>query len=308
MTSAPSTLVDSPATEAFPRWLTLGEATFITRVDEEVLQSWVASGKLRCDRSLSRRLGQHYLLVLREDLEAGGLLEAPMEPPPALDRPLVETGPTFVASTPPSMPPAAPLETGERGAAPVDAAPLARVPAPRSLSLPRLTPRTRTATRWAVLGTLVGLLVAASFPVAFRYRSFAVTSNRMEPFLHRGDLMLARPVQASRLRLGDVVALVDRTNGQIGPTRVRVLGRSAGLLHIETATDRAHSVAHWTLPLDAKVPVVSHRITFIGAIVSRLPHAARTFVPFGLPVLVLLALVTFGILTRRRVPPPVPAT
>ena len=45
MTSAPSTVVDAPPTEAFPRWLTLGEAAFVTGLEEDTLQAWAASGK-----------------------------------------------------------------------------------------------------------------------------------------------------------------------------------------------------------------------------------------------------------------------
>src|SRR6266700_2941157 len=85
MNSAQSALADAQPTEAFPRWRTRGDATFITGVDEDVLQSWVAAGLVRSDRSLARRLGQHYLLVLREDLETAAHVEATIEPAPAPD-------------------------------------------------------------------------------------------------------------------------------------------------------------------------------------------------------------------------------
>src|SRR2546426_12635081 len=110
VTSAGSTLVDAPvATETFPRWLTLGEATFLTGIEEDELQAWVISGSLRCDRSLSRHLGEHYLLVLREDLVARGLLEIPAEQlagdepaQPSVEQPEPLAPPVAESALPPS--------------------------------------------------------------------------------------------------------------------------------------------------------------------------------------------------------------
>jgi hypothetical protein len=84
MTSTGPTVVEPPViVETLPRWLTLGEAAFLSGVEEEALQAWVTSGSIRCDRSLSRRLGAHYLLVLSDDLVAGGLFGgAGGSPPP----------------------------------------------------------------------------------------------------------------------------------------------------------------------------------------------------------------------------------
>src|SRR5438874_7785066 len=81
MTSTGPTVVAPPViVETLPRWLTLGEAAFISGVEEEALQAWVTAGSIRCDRSLSRRLGDHYLLVLSDDLVAAGLLRRSSDP------------------------------------------------------------------------------------------------------------------------------------------------------------------------------------------------------------------------------------
>ena len=116
---------------------------------------------------------------------------------------------------------------------------------------------------------LVGLLVAASAPAAFRYQAFAVTSGAMSPFLHHGDLMLVHSTSASRLRVGDVVAVPDPASGRVTAERIRVLGRAAGILHVESATDATRSVRHWTVSLAGKVLVVSYRVSFVGAILAR---------------------------------------
>ena len=309
-------VVDAPATEAFPRWLTLGEATFITGIDEDTLQMRVVSGKLRSDRSLSRRLGPHYLLVLREDLVAEGLIDQPIEtidtasPPPAPlpvpePVPVPQATPTFVASTP--LAPPLPETTDEPPAAALEAAVPQAISVPLPARLPKLTPRGGQVIRWAIGWTLVGLLVAASAPAAFRYQAFAVTSGAMSPFLHHGDLMLVHSTSASRLRVGDVVAVPEPASGQVTAERIRVLGRAAGILHVETATDATRSVRHWTVSLAGKVLVVSYRVSFVGAILARVPRPAERFVVYWLPGLVLIALALFGLLAPGRGPEIVPA-
>jgi signal peptidase I len=304
-------VVDAPATEAFPRWLTLGEATFITGIEEETLQAWVASGKLRCDRSLSRRLGEHYLLVLREDLATSGLLERSGEPELAptdspQQEPSPEVVPAFVAAA--TVPPALPDVIEEQMATALPAHVPAPISVPLSISLPRLTPRIRQVIRSSVAWTLFALLLAASVPAAFRYQAFAVPSRSMSPFLHAGDLMLTHSVPASRLRVGDVIAMRDPASDQVLATRVRVLGRASGALHLETSTDSTRAVQHWTVPLAGKVNIVSYRVSFLGAFASRLPGAADRFLPYVLPAMVLMALALFALISRRRTPEIVPAT
>ena len=79
LSSIRTDVLDPPAAEEFPRWLTLREASFLTGLDEASLRVLVASGRVGCDRSLSRKLGDGYLLVPSKDLREAGLLPAEPE-------------------------------------------------------------------------------------------------------------------------------------------------------------------------------------------------------------------------------------
>ena len=157
----------------------------------------------------------------------------------------------------------------------------------------------RQALRWSVVGLLLGLLFAALLPLALRYRMFPVKSASMTPALHSGDLMLVRPVQANKVRIGDVVAMRDPSDGGIVPGRVRSLRTSAGSLHIQTQTDRTRSVRLWTVPASGSLEVVKYRVSKLGTVVSWLPSRANRWVPYGLPGVVFLLFLSFALRARR---------
>src|SRR5439155_13490254 len=154
--------------------------------------------------------------------------------------------------------------------------------------LTTVRPMIRQVLRWSVVGLLLGLLFAALLPLALRYRMFPVKSASMTPALHSGDLMLVRPVQANKVRIGDVVAMRDPSDGGIVPGRVRSLRTSAGSLHIQTQTDRTRSVRLWTVPASGSLEVVKYRVSKLGTVVSWLPSRANRWVPYGLPGVVFL--------------------
>jgi hypothetical protein len=331
MTSAGPTVADPPATaEALPRWLTLREAAFVSGIDEDELQAWVISGNVRCDRSLSRRLGEHYLLVLSEDLVTAGLLEAPPKPgptqpapaqpaftefaptepasaprsapavkPPAPTPPIQPLAPTDVVSiTPPEDPvPAkvaeAPIETPAQSAI----EPLRETAA---LAWTTVYPAIRQGLRWVKVGLLLGLLLSASLPLALRYRTFPVTSADMAPALRTGDLMLVRPVAADKIRAGDVVAFRDGARGPVVPVRVKAVDGSFGVIHIETETSATRSVHRWTVARNGSVDLVRYRVSLLGKAISPLPANAMKWVPYGLPGVVFIVLLVVALRMRRR--------
>src|SRR5205823_136165 len=86
VSSSRTDVLDPPAAEEFPRWLTLREASFLTGLDEASLRVLVASGRVGCDRSLSRKLGDGYLLLPSKDLREAGLLPASRAGDLVLDR------------------------------------------------------------------------------------------------------------------------------------------------------------------------------------------------------------------------------
>jgi signal peptidase len=323
MTSAGPTVIDPPeAAEDLPRWLTLREAAFVSGIEEDELQAWVISGNVRCDRSLSRRLGDHYLLVLSEDLVAAGLLEAPSQPartepptaPPsaptptatALAPPTERLAPADVVSITPSQdrPPSAAAEAAIEGAPLPAVVPLRETGA---VVWSNVFPAMRQGLRWVKVGLLLGLLLAASLPLALRYRTFPVTSASMAPALHSGDLMFVRAVGADKVRVGDVVAFRQASDGRVVAGRVKAVESSSGMVHVETETDASRTIRRWTVPAGGSIDLVRYRVSLLGRALKRLPPDAMRWVPYGLPGVVFVVFLVIAVRMRPRRPVPVEA-
>ena len=165
------TALMEPATSpALPNWLTLREAAFVSGVSEDILQGLADTGQIVSDRSLSRRLGDHYLLLLSSDLQAAGLISIePARAPttvtaPPTPAPAVQRMQTFVVAPDPPPPPVvewAPAPGPDLRQSSIATA----APGPRHLSeeavdeAPRRG-RRRVAFAWSLLGLIVGLLLA----------------------------------------------------------------------------------------------------------------------------------------------------
>ena len=263
MRSGRTEVLDPPGSaEEFPRWLTLREASFVTGLDEDALRAWVASGKVGCDRSLSRKLGEGYLLLRSKDLQDVGLLRGEAS---------AVAGAPAVAATPTVDPQMSEPEVDLPEAT-------AQRPAPRGLrvALPSLGGSGRIALRWVGNGLLAGLVVASFLPLLHGYRTFAVTSGRMAPAIRSGDLVLDRAIRTTAVRPGDVVTFVDPNTGRSVTTRIRSAEPSDGQVRFEGRGDADQVVLRWSIPADGHVDLVVGKVWGIGAPLSALPgHVDR---------------------------------
>src|SRR5262249_39077654 len=157
-------LLDPPGAEEFPRWLTLREASFLTGLDEASLKDLVSSGRVGCDRSLSRKLGEGYLLVPSKDLREVGLLAPAPEEPAATPAPAPELELNLVPAV---EEPESHVEEPERQ----------EEPAYPTTRRPRTWPR--AARRGAVGGLLTILVLASLQPLLHGSQTFAVSSGQM---------------------------------------------------------------------------------------------------------------------------------
>jgi signal peptidase I len=266
-------ILDPPgSSEEFPRWLTLREASFLTGLDEVSLRALVASGRVGCDRSLSRRLGEGYLLLPSKDLQAAGLLSTDSTAPSAQAEPVLVLTPE-VAS--PVVAPARPL----------------------AAALPGLGDWARVALRWAEGGLLAGLVVASFLPLLHGYRTFAVTSGQMAPSVRSGDLVLDRAVAVDAVRAGDVVTFVDPDTHRSITTRIRSTQRTDGEVRFEGRGDNDQNVLRWSVPADTSINRVVGRVWGLGAPLALIPGHVDRRVPFALPA---VSLVVATIVWRRR--------
>ena len=273
MSSNPTDVLDPPAAEEFPRWLTLREASFLTGLDEASLLVLVSSGRVGCDRSLSRKLGDGYLLVPSKDLRQVGLLPAEPETSHEVAAPeLVVAVEETVAEETPAAPLTKPLRTWPR------------------------------AVRRGAIGGLLTILVLASFlPLLRGSQTFAVNSGQMAPAIRAGDLVLDRAIPAADLRPGDAITLVDQATGAARTTRVRTIERVGTYLRLEVRADRDANVQSVAIPFAGSIDRVDGRIAGIGGPLSRAPGHLERHASLVLPGLALLiALLAWAIARRRR--------
>ena len=273
MSSSRTDVLDPPAAEEFPRWLTLREASFLTGLDEASLRVLVASGRVGCDRSLSRKLGDGYLLLPSKDLREVGLLPAD---PETSDEEAATEPVLAVEETIAEEPPVYPVVERQR-------------------TWPR-------AVRRGGIGGLLTILVIASFlPLLHGSQTFAVNSGRMAPAIRAGDLVLDRAIPAADVRVGDVVTLVDQAAGTARTTRVRTIERVGTYLRLEVRADRDANMQSVAVPFAGSIDRVDGRIMGIGGPLSRVPGRLERHASLVFPGLALLiALVAWAIARRRR--------
>lgn len=282
MSSNRTDLLDPPGADEFPRWLTLREASFLTGLDEASLKVLVSSGRVGCDRSLSRKLGEGYLLVPSKDLREVGLLAPPEE----------------LAATP-SPAPTPDLDLAVEEPQPqVDEPQQPEAPAYPTTKRPRLWPR---AARRGVIGGVLTILVLASLqPLLHGSQTFAVSGGQMAPAIRAGDLVFDRSMPAADIRPGDVITLVDEATGRSRTTRVRTIQRVGTFLRLEVRADRETNVTSMAVPFAGTIDRVQGRIAGIGGPLSRIPGHLDRHASLVLPGLALLAALVAWAFGRRR--------
>lgn len=260
MNETGATVLEPPAIEVLPSWLTLREASFLCGVDEATLLEWVRGALLRADRSLSKRLGDAYLLVASSDLRGMGALpdargpvpaQAPVAtaPRPPSTRPVVGR----LSTQPPPVPEAPGLPRPPAGPAPSRLEPL-----PDS-ELARLEERWfRGAARCAAASFLVALAVALALPFSLGARPAVIRTSAMAPAVRRGDLVLTRDVPAADLRPGDAAMLTGARPPAAGVVDVAAMVAGNRVLVTTLSGERS------TISASAPVSVVRYRVALIG--------------------------------------------
>jgi signal peptidase len=173
--------------------------------------------------------------------------------------------------------------------------PVARTPLPPATFRPRPAPGrplTDVAARWALAGLAIGFLIAA-LPF-LPWPSYVVSSGSMEPVLDVGTLIVARPVDAGGVAVGDVIVF---TNPAEPTQRVvhRVVGETAD--GWRTRGDANPVEDPWIVTPDRLVGEVVAHVDHVGTAVRAVQH------PVGyLAVVILPALGATGVvgLARRR--------
>lgn len=285
---------------ALPEWVTLREAAFITGLDEQSLQRQADSG-LIATHSLGRRKGSGFVLLRSSDLERALRLHQSAPPAPAE----AEVEALSSEAAPPYFEPSG---EGDEPIAPVEPAAVPErvhqvAPAPVLVAQPgevaRLTSptlrRVRRVVVWAILAVSGATLLLVTLPLAFGYHTAPVRTDDMEPAYHVGDAVIARTVDPSAVRPGDVVTFRDPVNPRrLIIQRVRTVDAGGGSVRFTTKPDAGGSVTEWSVPADGRVGVVARRFGSFGHLL--------TFVQsrLGQIVLIVAPLLALGLIVLAR--------
>ncbi len=299
-------LMEPPPTPALPNWLTLREAAFVTGMSEDILQGLADTGQVVSDRSLSRRLGDHYLLLLSRDLQAAGLISLEPKRAPAPPAPAVPRAPSFVVAPDPT-PPTQVVQRAQasspepRQATIAPAAPGPRPPLEETVDEAPRHGRRRVALAWSLLGLIVGLLLATFVPGVLGYRSYAVGSEAMAPAFHAGTYVISRAVDPLTVQAGDVVSFAEPGAPKDRMTeRVLRVVPSSDSVSFETAGDASRAVHQWSVSVNGTVQLVVLHTRGIGAALWKWSSLTGRVIVIALPVLLLGALLVRGVHRRHR--------
>jgi signal peptidase len=140
----------------------------------------------------------------------------------------------------------------------------------------------------ALLGVLSGALWAAN--AAGWVQPLVVVSGSMEPEIEKGDLLLATPIDADRLAVGQVVSLHSDVTGKLVTHRVIsvVPDGSRFVVELEGDANRTPDPEPYLVPRDA---TVWHPVLIVPAVGDLATAIARPAVaiPLAVAVLALIA-------------------
>ena len=141
----------------------------------------------------------------------------------------------------------------------------------------------------AAIGVLSGALWVAH--AVGWVQPLVVVSGSMEPGIHRGDLLIALPVQASDIDVGEVTSLLSPLNGVLVTHRVIGVTDEGGTLSVRMEGDANGTADAQPYVVDATSTVWQPALTVPGAgtVVVALSRPTVA-IPMALALLALIAL------------------
>jgi signal peptidase len=140
-------------------------------------------------------------------------------------------------------------------------------PAGATRPLPVRRPRTpRVAT--LVLALTLALGAAVALAAAAGLRAEVVLTGSMRPVLEPDDLLVVQRIDASEMRIGDIVSFAAPAQpGVVITHRVRSLGtRHDGRIVVETRGDANNTSEHWNIAPGGSVARVEQVVHGVGSV------------------------------------------
>lgn len=182
---------------------------------------------------------------------------------------------------------------------PTHTLPPARIPLPPTRRrVPPLTllGRAGTGLSYALVGLVVGLILALTVPIGFGYRTMSVLSGSMSPAIEAGDAVVVKGVSPLEARIGDVVTFPDPSRGgRLVTHRVRGIRIVGGQASFVTKGDANNATETWAVAVDGT----------IGRVAYAVPKAGYILVwggsPLGRIALIAVPLMLIGALEVARI-------
>src|SRR5690606_10758951 len=146
---------------------------------------------------------------------------------------------------------------------------------------------------WLVfLALLVVLFLAASplLPTKNIVATYVVSSGSMEPVIATGSVVITTPIDASQVKVGNVVTFlspVDSTQTVIHRV-VEIETDNEGIISFRTKGDNNDSIDNWTVPQDNILGLSRSSLPYLGYLISFLKTPMGFIVGIGVPALLLM--------------------
>ena len=141
---------------------------------------------------------------------------------------------------------------------------------------------------WAVAGFAITLAVTLVVAHASGRQSLTVMSGSMEPAIHTGDVVVARPMPPMDARVGDVVTYKEpHGEGRLITHRVKTMQARQDKVRFTTQGDANDTSEHWQVASTGQIARVTHRIPKLGYALAFLRDPSKRLFLIAIPALLL---------------------
>ncbi len=145
-----------------------------------------------------------------------------------------------------------------------------------------------TTLRWTVLGVALGLVALLVGAKATGQETMTVMSGSMEPAIHTGDVVVAKPIAPPDARVGDVITFQEPGGkGRLITHRVQSMRAQGRKVTFVTKGDANNSTERWRIPETGKLARVTNRVEKLGYLMAFLRDPQKRLWLISLPAVLL---------------------
>lgn len=153
----------------------------------------------------------------------------------------------------------------------------------------------------AVTAAILGLAAITIGPHLFNYQALVVRSGSMSPTIPTGSVVFYRPVQASQVKVGDVIVFSEpgRPNTKV-THRVYSIGSNSGGKYFVTKGDANGAPDPWHVPAVGQGWKAVWHVPVVGYVLFDIQSTYGRLLLLLIPAALLAAITLFEIWDGRR--------